>query len=305
MAAAIARKTPVRLISKNCSPFLPKSHICFSLYFSTDSGKRPPNPSKLSELLINKHHFSPQSAAQVASVATRLENLETADSVLSFLKETGFSNSQLERTVKLSPHVLSASLERTVKPKIKIFQDFGFSADEMAEIFSKQALIFVCSSNRLISSLWVLRGTLIRSNTELVKILRSRGWFLKDLDTTLIPNVEFLKSCGVPFEQMIRLMKYPRFFLIKPDIMRNLVEKAEKWEADLLRVLRNVPTAFALSEKRLKNVTEVLLETGKYSMSCIIDNPSALIYSIEKRYKPRLQVLSILEKKDLIQRWPS
>ncbi|KAI3465059.1 hypothetical protein Pfo_021722 [Paulownia fortunei] len=343
MMSPLVRNSLTCLFSKNSS-FLCKSLVSFSLYFSSNKEEQPVDTPTVSEFLVQKHHFSPEAASQVASVLTRLKNPEKSDSILSFLKESGFSNTQLEKVVKFRPEFLSANLEKIIKPKIKIFQDLGFSADEIAEIVSKEPLVLHCSAkNRLIPSLSVLKG-LLGSNVEMAKVLRVSGWFLvNDLEKILLPNVEFLKSCGIPVKQIIRLMCiFPRFFLRKPETMRKFVEKAddmgvdrssgmfiyaarvvssmtnETWELkfktfrnlgfsedDILRVFRNAPMVFSVSEKKIKKVTEVLLETGKYDMSCIVNSPTSLLYSVEKRYRPRLQVLGILEKRNLIKNWPS
>ncbi|KAL0439955.1 UNVERIFIED_CONTAM: hypothetical protein Slati_2478500 [Sesamum latifolium] len=343
MMSLLVRKSLTCLDFKNSS-FLRQSHVSLSHYFSTKRETQHVDIPTVSEFLLHKHHFSPEAASQVASVLTRLKNTDKSDSVLSFLKESGFSGTQLEKIVKYKPEFLLANLEKVIKPKIKILQDFGFSADEIAQIVSKEPLVLHCSvKNRLIPSLSALKGVL-GSKVDLAKVLKSSGWILvRDLQKTLIPNVEFLKSCGIPFEQIVRLIPtFPRFFLLKPKIMRKSVEKAdqmgvdrssgmfiyaarvvssmseETWdlklkafrdlgfsEDDRLRVFRTAPMVFSVSTKKLKKITEVLLETGKYDMSCIINTPTSLLYSVGKRYRPRLQVLEVLEKRNLIKNWPA
>ncbi|KAL0352364.1 UNVERIFIED_CONTAM: hypothetical protein Scaly_1625100 [Sesamum calycinum] len=345
MMSLLVRKSLTCLDFKNSS-FLRQSHVFLSHYFCTkrETQRVDSDTPTVSEFLLHKHHFSPEAAAQVASVLTRLKNREKSDSVLSFLKESGFSGTQLEKIVKYKPEFLSANLEKVIKPKIKIFQDFGFSADEIAEIVSKEPLVLHCSvKNRLIPSLSALKSVL-GSKVDLAKVLKSSGWILiRDLQKTLVPNVEFLKSCGIPFEQIVKLIPtFPRFFLLKPKLMRKSVEKAdemgvdrssgmfiyaarvvssmsdETWELklkafrdlgfaedDILKAFRTAPMVFSVSTKKLKKITEVLLETGKYDMSCIMNTPTSLLYSVENRYRPRLQVLEVLEKRNLIKNWPA
>ncbi|GFP94672.1 hypothetical protein PHJA_001611600, partial [Phtheirospermum japonicum] len=252
--------------------------------------------------LIHKHNFSHEAASQIASVLARLKNPEKSDSMLSFLRASGFSITQLEKIIKYRPRLLSADLENIIKPKLKVFQDFGFSADETADIITRAP----------------------------------------DLKKTLVPNFEFLKSCGVDVNQMIRLMCiFPRFFLQRPEIMKKLVDKVdgmgvqrssgmfiyalrvvssmteETWEIklrtfqdlgftekDILRVFRNMPMVLSVSEEKVMKITEVLLGSGKYDMGCIVNSPTSLLYSVEKRYGPRLRVLGILEKRGVIKEWP-
>ncbi|KAK6130708.1 hypothetical protein DH2020_035562 [Rehmannia glutinosa] len=258
--------------------------------------------------------------------------------------EIGFSVTQLEIIFKAKPTLLSADLENIIKPKINILLDFGFSADEIVEIITKDPLILHSSANkRVIPSLSVLKG-LLGSTAKVVEIAKVSGWYLRsDLDESLLPNIDLLTSCGVAMEKIFWLMYYfPRFMLQKPETMNKYVEKADKmgadrsskmfihsvlvvgqmnkenWELkmkafrelgfseqDIFQVFRTQPQVFAVSAEKIKRVKEVVLATGKYDMSCIINDPASLSRSIEKRYKPRIQVLEILEGKNLITSWPS
>ncbi|KAI3465125.1 hypothetical protein Pfo_021788 [Paulownia fortunei] len=83
-------------------------------------------------------------------------------------------------------------------------------------------------------ALWMLhlvrRVSLLGSDAEVANLVRKSGWFLtKDLEKTMVPNIELLKSCFVRMEQIIRCMhSYPRFFLQKPEIIRKGADKAEE-----------------------------------------------------------------------------
>ncbi|KAG8377378.1 hypothetical protein BUALT_Bualt08G0026800 [Buddleja alternifolia] len=259
-------------------------------------------------------------------------------------QDIGFTKSQLEKTLKSRPSLLLSSLDNIIKPKIKIFQDSGFSSNDIAHIISKEpGILHTSAHNRVIPALSLLKG-LLGSNAEVAKALRKSGWLLvADLEKSMMPNIEFLKSCGISMEQITILLNYlPRFLLYKPEIMRKCVEKVNQmgvdtnskmyiyavgvvgsmtngnWdiklqafrnilefsEDDILRVLKQTPQVFAVSENKMKKVKQVLLATGKYKASCIVKCPKSLMYSIEKRFKPRFQVLEILESRHLITKWP-
>ncbi|KAL3838263.1 hypothetical protein ACJIZ3_022854 [Penstemon smallii] len=318
-------------VTKNPS-FVCKCHVFFS---ASRREQQTNTPS------ISKRQFSLQAAPRVESV---LKSPEKSDSLLSFLKETGFSTSQSEKILKYRPRFQSASLENSIMPKIKIFQDLGFPADEIAKLISTYPTILHSSANnRVIPSLSILKG-ILGSDEGVGKLLRTSGSFLtKDLGKTLIPNVKFLENCGIQMDQIIKVIySYPRFLVHKPEIIRKCVVKAdemgvnrssrmfiyavrvvssmneESWELklqtfrdmgfseyDILRVFRTSPVVFGVSEKKLKKVKEVLLATGKYDMPCIVNHPLSLCCSVENRLKPRLRVLEILESKNLIANWPS
>ncbi|KAL0368814.1 UNVERIFIED_CONTAM: hypothetical protein Scaly_1100300 [Sesamum calycinum] len=292
---------------------------------------------------MQKYNFHPKAASRFASALTNLKTLKNSSLVLSFLKESGFSASQMEKILKSWPELLSVNLENIVKPKIKIFQEFGFSANDIVDIILKEPSVLHSSTNkRFIPSLTVLRG-LLGSTAEVAKFLKISGWYLKsDLDSSLLPNIKLLHNYGIPMKKINWLMRYfPRFILQNPKTMKKLVEKADRLgadrsskmfihavlivsslsnetlelkkktfrdlgfsEDDILRVFRTQPHVFATSEEKIRKIKEVVLATGKYDLSCIVNNPTAVTRSIEKRYKPRFQVLEILEGKNLITNWP-
>ncbi|KAL2471622.1 Mitochondrial transcription termination factor family protein [Abeliophyllum distichum] len=271
-----------------------------------------------------------------------MKDPENSDSIISFLKENGFSKSQLERVVKTDPRLLSASLEKTIKPKIKIFQDLGFSANDIVDIISNAPTVLHRSADhRVTPSLSVLKS-LFGSSSEVAKVLKRSGWFLiNHLEKTMVPNIEIFKSRGVGMEQIIKhISNFPRFLLHSPNDMNKFVKKVdemgtcrsskmfihavrvvssmkdENWELelkhfsnlgfsedDIFKMFKKAPPVFAVSQRKLKNVKEFLLATGKYDISCIVSHPIPFLCSLEKKIKPRMLVLGILESRNLIGKW--
>ncbi|KAL8513998.1 hypothetical protein ACS0TY_013204 [Phlomoides rotata] len=296
------------------------------------------------DLLARKHDFPPELASRVASGLTHLKNPENAVSVLAFLKQSGFSNAQLGLILKSRPGILRRSLGNGIKPKIQLFQQEGFSSGDICKIISSNPPILDISvKNNIVPTLCVLKG-ILDSQSEVAKVLkRCPRLVTANFRNTVLPNVEFLKSCGIPMEriQMI-FIAYPGCLIVKPEIMRKNAEKAKgmglnptspnfvyavsvfskmsdealelKLEAfrqlgfsdiDILAIFRKMPMVLRLSVENVKKTKEILLATGKFDISSIVNCPLSLACSIEKKYIPRLQILRILETKSLIKQWPS
>ncbi|PQM42822.1 uncharacterized protein Pyn_34948 [Prunus yedoensis var. nudiflora] len=119
-------------------------------FVSKDRRSKSTPKVAVAEYLINQHQFSPEAALKASSSLAFLKNAAEADSVLSFLKESGFSKTQLEEVVKRIPRILRANLDTAIKPKIKIFQDSGFSDSDIADVISSDPWILQHSAdNRL------------------------------------------------------------------------------------------------------------------------------------------------------------
>ncbi|PON61585.1 Mitochodrial transcription termination factor [Parasponia andersonii] len=52
-------------------------------------------------------------------------------------------------------------------------------------------------------------------------------------------------------------------------------------------------------------MAELLLLAGNHDISFVVDHPELLTFNIERRLKPRIEILRILEKKDILRRKPS
>ncbi|KAL7116681.1 hypothetical protein ACP275_03G019700 [Erythranthe tilingii] len=318
--------------------------LCCNSHFFSTSQTLVAAPTVL-DILLHKHHLSPEVASLVDS-DLRFSNPTDpvkADSVLSYFRDSGFSTTQLEKLVKYRPRFLASSVEKTIKPKIKIFQDLGFSSQDIGDIITSNLTILHSSvDNIIVPSLTVLKR-LLGSNHDVVRLLRLCSWFLTvDLEKNMVPNVEFLRSYGVPMERILVILYHnPRCLLIKTEIMKNSVERIERigfnrsskmfayairvvsmmseetWErkvqafrdlgfseTETLAMFRKAPTVFTKSPEKIKTVKELVLETGKFSISSIVNNPVSLACSIENKYKPRFQILGILESRNMINYWP-
>ncbi|XP_042013929.1 uncharacterized protein LOC121762189 [Salvia splendens] len=341
---AIVRRN-LSLLS-NPNSFLCDSNVHSSLsihFFSTSRIKRILIPSsEICDILVNKHQFSPELASLASSRLPKFRDPQRADSVLSFLKENSFSTAQLQKLVIYDPRILGFTIEG-IKSRLKVFQDLGLSSEEIAKMISGyQKILHSSMTNKIIPNLLLLKG-LVGSNDDVARLLKRCLWFVvTDLEKTLIPNVEIVKSCGIPMEHILHLVyAHPRGFLIKPDIMRKSVDKAIEigvprtsiifiyavsvfsytsqgmWEVkletlrdlgfsddEIFKMFRTQPHVFSASGNKLKSKVELLLATGKYNVSSIVAFPLALGFSVEKRIEPRIQILKLLESRNLIKKWP-
>ncbi|XVE55474.1 hypothetical protein DITRI_Ditri03aG0161600 [Diplodiscus trichospermus] len=331
--------------SLNKSSHFPKPFSCYSIsvvFFSSSATPQEPKPSPyLVDHFIQKHNFSPELALKAASSLISLKDPCKCDGIISFLKESGFSKSQIEEAVKRKPSILSSSLEKTIKPKFKIFRELGFPTNDVADIVSGDPWILSRSVDDGIAPSISYLKSVLGSNASVVKLLKTSAWFLKsDLQKTMMPNIEFMRSCGISSSQIVKyVFSFPRFFLHKPESIRQFVKRAddmgfdrkskmflaairmlssmseENWELKLklfrslgfseekiMSTFRTIPQVFAVSQRKIKEITEFLLSRKNVDISFIINHPWVLLCSVEHRLKPRLLVFEILETKNLLWR---
>ncbi|XP_057503626.1 transcription termination factor MTERF8, chloroplastic-like [Actinidia eriantha] len=311
-----------------------------SFLFSSSSRQ---DPITVSDYLLRRHKFYPETVSKLSKLSSLVKNPESSDSVLSFFDESGFSMTQIEQVIKRNPCILSSKVDRTIKPKIKIFQDLGLSPTDIADIISADPWILMRSTNHLGLSLLTLKSVL-GSVLGMSKVLRLAARVLgHDLEKTMIPNIEFIKSCGFSLSQTVEYVyRFPTMFLQKPEDVKELVRRVDEmgfnreskmfiyairavstmtlknWERklevfrclgfsddDIASVFRRAPSVLALSERKIKESTQILLDKGKSDISFVIHNPVLLALSVENRIKPRLRILEVLERKKLLPKKPS
>ncbi|XP_059629859.1 uncharacterized protein LOC132272783 [Cornus florida] len=271
------------------------------------------------------------------------------------------------------PKVLSANLERTIKPKFKLFRDLGFFSSDVVEIVSSDPKTLTsCIDNWLGPSILALKSVLDSNMDDVSSVLKRSGWFSRsDLAKTMTPNIEFImKSCGLSSIQITQYVyKWPRLFMYKLTQIREHVKGVDKmgivrkskmflsgiqaicsmstenWELklevfkslgfsedDILSVFRRAPQLFALSERKIKAttqlllgtvfrrgpyvsarperkikaITQFLLSTGKFDISYVVVNhPELFGFSVANRLRPRLNVMEVLESRNLLLKMPS
>lgn len=76
-------------------------------------------------------------------------------------------------------------------------------------------------------------------------------------------------------------------------------------DSDILEVFKRAPHVFCASEKKIKEIMNLLRTYENADVSCVVRFPRVLVYSVEQRLKPRLEVLEIPEKKNLLRYRPS
>lgn len=292
------------------------------------------------EFLINRHQFSQEAAFKASLTRVYLKDQRQSDLILSFLKSSGFSNPQIEKVIKNVPCILYYNID-TIKPKIEIFQDLGFLQSDIVEIISTDPWILTRSlDNRLQPSLFVLKK-ILGSREGMSRILKLSGRLLKhDLEKTMLPNIEYMKNCGISSSQIITyLYNFPRLFLHKPATIMDFVKRIdemgfdrkskmflpairtlssmtlENWELklkifrnlgisenDISTLFRKAPQVFTVSESKIKQVTEMVISDANLDISYVLNHPELLIFSFEHRLKPRLEILHTLEQKNVLKR---
>ncbi|KAF2320969.1 hypothetical protein GH714_032265 [Hevea brasiliensis] len=194
--------------------------------------------------------------------------MEKPQSVFCFFQNLGFSNSHIQSAILLTPQILFANIEKSLKPKIKLFQDIGLVGCDLGKFISKNSPLLTASlKEKLVPRIEILKKLLLNDekNEDLVKVIRRCNWLIsKNPESRLLSNIAYLKSCGIVGSQLSMLLKrQPRLFVMQESRLRDLVS----------RVLN---MGFSINSRMLVHAL--------YTVSCLSDETFERKFGILKSY---------------------
>ncbi|ESQ39431.1 hypothetical protein EUTSA_v10001776mg, partial [Eutrema salsugineum] len=316
----------------------------FSLHAQFSSTKNPKDDEhkRLSftiDYLVDSCGLSPDYAI-VAARKLLLDSPERPNTVLSLLRDHGFSTAQISSLVKKRPVLLLANAQSVLLPKLRFFLSIGVSKSLLARTLASDPTILTRSlANQLIPSYNFLKSVL-DSDTKIVAALRRTTWvFLEDHTKNLVPNINYMSEMGVP-DKCIQLLltHFPEAVMQKNHDFRAITTQAKAmgfnpqkstfvlaihalsgkcnksiwdkcfevyqrwgWSADdIMCAFNKHPHCMMLSERKINTTMEFLVKEMNLAPRSIAKCPVVLFFSLDKRIIPRCSVIKVLASKGMV-----
>ncbi|RWW08585.1 hypothetical protein GW17_00027964 [Ensete ventricosum] len=236
-----------------------------------------------------------------------------------------------------APKLLCAKVETALKPRMRSLQVMGFSDTEIVLLVSSCPLVLLRNIQPKLNFLRSLLG----SNERLLKACR-RNIFLPTASLTrkIEPNLSLLRECGISDERIAYMVvTMPNFLVRKNKSIKEAIKRVEElgvprdcgkfplfllavmnmssckfdatfatfksfgWsQPDIIAVLGKNPCLSKLSTKNISDKMTFLLKEAGCELQYIIHHPEILWRSLEKRLRPRLEVMNFLEQNKLLDR---
>ncbi|XP_052206454.1 transcription termination factor MTERF8, chloroplastic-like [Diospyros lotus] len=288
--------------------------------------------------LVNTCGFDPEKAIS-ASKYVKFQAPVKPDSVLAFLKNHGFTKTQITRCITRRPVVLSSNLDKTLLPKVEFLKSKGIPTTDIAEILSRTPAMLTRSlENQILPSFSFLSSFLESEEKAIAAIKRWGDIVLCDLETCLQPNIEILQHAGVPAKNIVTVLQYqPRAFISGTNRFQQVVEEVKKmgfnparvnfmlaivalrtmskstwnkkiqvyktwgWsDNEILLAFRKHPYCLVASEYKIMRVMNFFVNKVGYEPSVIAKIPILTSFSLERRIFPRYAVYEVLVSKGLV-----
>ncbi|XP_068344617.1 transcription termination factor MTERF6, chloroplastic/mitochondrial-like [Pyrus communis] len=287
--------------------------------------------------LINTCGLSPEGAISV-SKRVKLESPKKAESVLALFRNHGLSQTQISRVVRSRPKILSADPEKTLLPKLEFFSSLGVSKVDLAKTLAYNPHLLVISlANRILPTYDFLRSILSEKNV-IALFKRYSRIFMESQFKNVIPNIELLRESGMSPRGISLVLTYcTPVLMVRPEQLGQLVaevkemgfnlekttsvnalralcgknklvwnrsrEALKRWgwsDDDILSAVKKNPQCMIVSEQKLMQAMDLLVNKMGWSSEMIAKYPVVLSLSLERRLIPRCSVVKVLLLKGLM-----
>ncbi|MFQ6666311.1 hypothetical protein Gotur_032706 [Gossypium turneri] len=306
--------------SQSSNLFIFKRSIGLRLFSNSSNGH-----SFTASYLTRKCGFSPELASRVSNFV-HFETPEKLDSLIVFLENNGFSQTQIVNLIKRQPTLLLSDTEKTLLPKLEFLYSIGFSRPELAKLLSDYPTLLRFSlEKRIIPSFNLLRNLFQSDDKAIKSIKRFAGILVSDFEKSLLPNMNILRGIGVPESNiLLQLRRKPRTLMFNPVRLEEIVEEVKRMGIDSSRkkflvavyafrsmskstlekkidvyrrwgwsdqaineAFRRYPMCMTVSEDKIMSTMDFLVNKMGYSLTRIAKQPSFLTRSLEKRIMPK------------------
>ncbi|KAJ9560442.1 hypothetical protein OSB04_005602 [Centaurea solstitialis] len=289
------------------------------------------------DYLINSLNFSKQEAISTSTKIRHLKSTKNSQSVVDFFRNYNASDADIKSIVLSEPKILVRSVDKTLKPKFNIFLEIGFSEPELVAVIKRDPSLLARGLHTSIIPAIRFFREIFSSDDQIVKFIKRAYW--PAYGKSFRDNVVLLENFGISKKDIqMHIIRNPRMLTMSPKRLQeklndldskfgiaqgstmflyglstisslkgsSLQKKFEVlrsfgWsDSDINTIAKRQPVLFTCSEERLRKGLDFFMVELGYEPSWLATRGSVLMYSLEKRVKPRYQVFKVLKEKGVM-----
>ena len=237
--------------------------------------------------------------------------------------------------------MLLSDPHKTLLPKLEFFQSKAFTSSDIATVLSKNPKILQRSLKNYIISSFFLFKNFFGTNEDIINAIIRFGIIpVGRFNTCVLPNVNLLREIGVAESNISSLLKQKHSVAVtNPVRFKEIVEKVKEmgfnplkfsfiqalfamvgmnkstwerkanaykrwglYEDEILVAFAKNPCCFRASEDKIMRVMDFLVNKMGLEASLIVERPSLISMSLEKRLIPWASVIQFLQSKGLVKK---
>ncbi|KAJ7534795.1 hypothetical protein O6H91_12G003700 [Diphasiastrum complanatum] len=217
---------------------------------------------------------------------------------LEYLQSFGLSNENVVRIVQRIPYVVTYSIEKNIKPKMEYLESFGLIKEQIGKMLNKHPHFLRCSIERCLKPTihFLVENGL--HGKALVKLLIRQPQILgRSVKRSLVDRMQLIKNLG--FERESSKLATV-IFVTNCLSLKTLQGRYDHLlslglsKSEVYKILKSQPEIYGKSTKDIDQKVEYLVKVLNHPITVLVKIPVYLLYSLEKRIKPRHQLLSWL-----------
>ncbi|CAL9102693.1 unnamed protein product [Musa textilis] len=250
-------------------------------------------------------------------------------------KLSGWSDAQVMKLMQRDPRFLCAKVETVLKPRMRSLQDMGFSDTEIVQLVTSCPRVLLLRDIQPRINFW---RSLLGSNERFLKACKTHMFLLTySLAQKIEPSISLLRECGISDERIAHMvMTMPGCFggidklkeVIKYieesgvprdsgqytyalgavmsmsrsrfDATSSILMKFGWSQPDIIALFRKCPSIWSQSKKSICDKMTFLMTEAGCELTYIVGRPVILTFSLEKRLRPRYEVLNFLKQNKLL-----
>ncbi|KAD6796675.1 hypothetical protein E3N88_07571 [Mikania micrantha] len=230
---------------------------------------------------------------------------ETLEPKIRVFLDLGLSNSDLIGLLKRNPSLLELGLHSRIMPTIDYLRMLVGSDEKVVEIINKSRWLFSSSiALKMYSGNVMLLQSYGFSDEQIGKFVHKNAMHFAQPPQWLTSKLNWVESrMGISRDSS-------EFFRCFYAVASNSISSMEKkmgvyrsfgfTDTELSMLFKNQPFCFALSEDTIRDKLSFFMNELGYTTSYLVTCPSLFSLSLEKRVKPRNEVLKILKERMLL-----
>ncbi|CAL9060153.1 transcription termination factor MTERF9, chloroplastic-like [Musa acuminata AAA Group] len=310
--------------------------LCSLFSFSTPEDHSSNHRSKFMLVEpLQSCELSSKEAAKMAEGRICEKKLPSSSPSIEFFKQSGWSDAQVMKLTKRSPQLLHANVETALKPRMRSLQDMGFSDTEIVQLVSlcPHALLFRDIKPRI--NFW---RSLLGSNERLLKACKRNMFILSyNIARTIEPNISLLREHGISDKRIMHMVATLPGCFGRLDKLKEVIKYIEELgvprdsgvymcalrvvmsvnkssfdaisatlmsfgcsQPDIVAAFRKCPYIWALSKNTICDKMTFLMKEAGFELTSVIRRPVILTLSLDKRLRPRYEVMNFLKQNKLL-----
>ncbi|XP_078149250.1 uncharacterized protein LOC144544593 [Carex rostrata] len=286
--------------------------------------------------LIQSCGLSINKATRLSRYLPHLKSPEKPDAMLRFLRQAGITEPHISAAVSRHPRFLCFSVEKCLKPRMAELLDIGFSPSDISLFLSICPNAF--SYTKLQQKIQFWMAILGSIEKLLIALKRDIFLVTRSTENYVMPNLSFLQEqCGLSMCQITQMIVWsPSLIRSKPGELEVKVKRARELgvpctsrmflhalilmnhvkqstldtrllyfknlgfsQEEISLMIRKCPNLLMITEKMVGRKMEFLMKEAACDKLHIVQTPTLLLFSLEKRLNPRNLVKKLLESKGL------